>query len=111
MSTQKIVIGNNDDNSELTQSEAFISGYLKDIIIPPFSFGEESLVSRLNKICVVAQLYCYFDENNILSFITARPKATADEIENRLIVGYGDQYNEVVSTILVANAYDNVIIK
>lgn len=111
MSTQKIVIGNNDDNSELTQSEAFITGYLKDIIIPPFSFGEESLVSRLNKICVVAQLYCYFDENNILSFITARPKATADEIENRLIVGYGDQYNEVVSTILVANAYDNVIIK
>ena len=111
MSTQKIVIGNNDDDAELVETETYLTNYLQDIIIPPFSFGEESLVSRLNKICVVAQLYCYYDENNILSFITARPRATTDEIKNKLIVEYGDQFNEVVSTILVANAYDNVIIK
>jgi hypothetical protein len=111
MATQKIVIGNNNENAEVAQTEVYLNNYLQNIIIPAFSFGEESFSSRLNKICVVAQLYCYYDENNILSFISARPKATQDEIDNRLIVKYGDQFDEIVSTILVANAYDNVIIK
>lgn len=111
MANQKIVIGNNGDSAEVEQTEAYITDYLQDIIIPAFGFDEESLVSRLNKICVVAQLQCYFDNNNILSFISARPKATQEELDNRLIVEYGDQFEEVVSTILVANAYDNVIIK
>jgi hypothetical protein len=111
MATQKIVIGNNNENAEVVQDEVYLTEYLQNIIIPAFSFGEESFISRLNKICVVAQLYCYYDENNILSFTNARPKATQDEIDNRLIVEYGDQFSEVVSTILVANAYDNVIIK
>ena len=93
--------------------EISVKDYLLSIKIPSFTLEKDSLTNQINKICTVAQLNLYIDDNGDMCFVNARPIATDDELqkENIINVRYYQQYGSPKTTILVANKYDEVIFR
>jgi hypothetical protein len=93
--------------------EMTVKEYLKSIKIPSFTLEKDSLTNQINKICTVAQLHLFIDDDGNLKFVNARPVATDEELseENIVDVRYYQQYGSPKTTILVSNKYDEVVFR
>ncbi|MBQ2871653.1 hypothetical protein IJE86_08125 [bacterium] len=100
----KIVFGN--DNVEGT-----VSDYLKNITIPYGYMEAGTLKDSVEKICRLAQLQVYINENNEIKFVSARPVMTSEENKNIIVVPSNRQSSQLSETIILKNKFDAVEIE
>lgn len=105
--SHEIVTGGGDNGTYKTQT---VSAYLGTFYVPTKgnSLEADTLASDIGKICTVAQLNCYCDENGNLVFDSARPLATDANIAARLAIPTKLQLSSFSFSIITNNRYNKV---
>ena len=85
-----------------------IKKYMKSIDINAFTLKEDSMANQIKKICTVAQLCCYVDDNGIITFDTARPMDSRQSDYTSLRLTKAEEVSNLDYDILVSNRYDDV---
>lgn len=89
-------------------STGTVENYLKAINIPYPYLNADKANATINKICTLAQLNMYMDENNLPVFVSARPLATNSEIANALHITKTFMKSELEKSIILKNKYNGV---
>lgn len=100
MLSENIVYGNNNINS--------VEEYLKSINIPYPYLKSSNCLEAIDKICTLAQLNVLTDENGLPKFISARPVAIKEEINNALYLPKSIQITNLNKDIILKNKYDGI---
>lgn len=85
-----------------------IKSYMQDININAFTLKADSMANQIKKICTVAQLCCYVDDNGLITFDTARPKDSRQSEYTSLRITKAEEVSNLDYDILVSNRYDDV---
>ena len=87
-----------------------LATYLNDIKIQPFTLKKDSLANQIKKICTVAQLCLYIDDNGEIKLTSARPKLLSYQYDTMeaIGIGYSEETSSLDYDILVSNRYDDV---
>lgn len=101
MTSKNIVYGSNNLVGTVKQ-------YLQSITIPYSYLVKDSYIKTINKICELAQLYLYFDNNNNPILLSARPTAIQSEINNGMSISKALRIDNLKKSIILKNKYDGV---
>lgn len=92
----------NNDNTQLK-----ISDYLKLIIVKyPYIESGVTYAEAINRVCQVAQLQSYQNENGELRFISARP--IVSKTQKPIIVKGYDMFSSIEHELFLKNKYDRI---
>lgn len=84
-----------------------VKDYLKAIEVSHGVLYQDTKRNQINKICEIAQLNAYEDENSNLKFISARPIETSSNINNTIVIPRNKQYSYLSPNILDKIKYNN----
>lgn len=80
-----------------------VKSYLEQIVIQyPYLFSD-TYRNTINKFCTLAQLQLLQMDNGELKFVSARPIATNDELQNTIQINAKDQFSTFDRTAIVKN--------
>lgn len=90
-----------------------VINWLKGIYILPFTLKADSFINQLKKICTVAMLQCYINDEGNLKFVSARPlHSFVNDTDRKIIqIPYKYQTKSLEYDILFLNRYEEVEIK
>ena len=97
----KIVFGADDKVGTVEQ-------YLSTINIPYAYLNSDTYRNTVNKICDVAQLQCYADSDDKPVFVSSRPVATQEEIDNAVRVKSYTNITNLQRSVILKNKYDGI---
>lgn len=95
-----------DDTIHLVSTYSILS----NIIIPPFTLNKGSVVEQINKVCMVAEMYCIEDDDGNPIFYQSRP-IVSSSLLNSLDIPFKDQTKVLDYDILVNNRFEDVEIE
>lgn len=80
-----------------------VKKYLEQIIIPHPYLLSDTYRNTVNKFCKLAQLQLIQSDNGELRFVSARPTATASDLDNCIQLNLRDQFSQLSRTAIVKN--------
>ncbi|MBQ7797861.1 MAG: hypothetical protein IJ371_01915 [Clostridia bacterium] len=88
-----------------------VKSYLEQIVIQYPYLLSDTYRNTINKFCTLAQLQLLQMDNGDLKFVSARPIATNDELENTIQINAKDQFSTLDRTAIVKNKINTVEIE
>lgn len=103
MLNKKIIVGNSIDDN---MTEMSIKSYLQSIIIEYPYLKADTIKNTIDKFCVLTQLQIYKDDNDKIVFISARPRATSNELLNTIVIPAKCKQSQFSETKILKNKYN-----
>ena len=105
MLDKNIIVGNliNENSTEMS-----IKSYLQSIIIQYPYLEADTVKNTIDKVCVLAQLQVYKDDDDKIKFISARPIATSNELLNTIVIPSKCQQSQFSENKILKNKYDAI---
>ena len=88
-----------------------VKSYLEQIVIQYPYLLSDTYRNTINKFCTLAQLQLLQMDNGDLKFVSARPIATNDELENTIQINAKEQFSTLDRTAIVKNKINTVEIE
>lgn len=105
MLNKEIIIANSiNDNI----AEASIGTYLQKIFIRYPYLEADTIKNTIDKLCTLAQLQVYKDDDDKIRFISARPRATNNELSKVIVIPSKYQKSQFIETKILKNKYDGI---
>lgn len=85
-----------------------IKNYLQDIQLEIFYMGKSSLYDAVNKICGIAQLSIYENNNGEIKFVSARPIITQQQAENAIFIKEHMKITQLQFDVVYKNKFNGI---